>query len=62
METKPWYVSKTLWVNVIAMIAMLVQTKVGFVIDAETQAALLIVINLVLRIITKTPISWTNSG
>ena len=50
---KKWYHSKTLWVNAIAAIALLVQAVVGYeAIDIEAQAAIIVVANLVLRIIT----------
>ena len=48
--------SKTLWVNAIAMIALLLQSKLGFVLDAEAQAAALTLINLVLRFFTSKPL------
>ena len=57
-EIKKVWKSKTFWVNVIAILALLAQTQVGFIIDAEAQAALLAVINLGLRAVTKTPIAW----
>jgi uncharacterized membrane protein len=50
--TKAWYKSKTLWINGIAMLALLIQNITGFVIDLETQAAMIVVINLILRVIT----------
>ena len=57
-EVKKVWESKTFWVNVIAVLALLAQTQVGFIIDPEAQAALLAVINLGLRAVTKTPIAW----
>ena len=57
-EAKKFYQSKTFWVNVIAIAAILAQTQTGFVIGAESQAAILAVINLVLRAVTKEPIAW----
>ena len=51
---KPWYQSRTLWVNLIVIIAILVQSQTSFVIEPEAQAALVVVINLILRAITKT--------
>ena len=53
--------SKTLWVNVLAVVAMLVQGQTGFIIDAEAQIALLGVINLVLRAVTKEPLNWKST-
>jgi hypothetical protein len=49
---KAWWRSKTLWVNLVAGLALLAQSQFGFVIDAEVQAAILAVVNLVLRLIT----------
>lgn len=44
--------SKTIWINVIAFIAMIVQTQTGFVISAEEQLAVLAVLNVILRFVT----------
>ncbi|MCX8207686.1 MAG: hypothetical protein N3G75_07640 [Methanothrix sp.] len=44
--------SKTFWVNLIALIAMVVQSVNGFTISPEEQAAILAVINIVLRFYT----------
>lgn len=52
-EGKKWYASKIMWVNIIAVVAGLVQTQTGFVIDVEAQGAILAVINIVLRAVTK---------
>ena len=49
---KQRYESKTLWVNAIALVAIILQSFTGFIIDPESQAAILIVINLVLRAVT----------
>lgn len=54
---KPFWRSKTLWVNAVAMVAMIVQNATGFVIDGEVQAAALVLINLVLRLVTKAPVT-----
>ncbi len=51
---KEWYHSKTIWVNIIAMIVILIQAYAGFVVSAEEQAAVIVIINLLLRAITKT--------
>ena len=60
MSKKAWYRSKTLWVNAIAAGALVLQTQTGFIIDAELQGALLAMINLVLRQITKDAIGLRN--
>ena len=55
---KNWYQSKTLWVNAIAIVAIVSQAVTGReVIPAETQGMLLAIINFVLRLITKEEIS-----
>jgi hypothetical protein len=59
METKTFLKSKTLWVNLICISAMILQAKTGFVIPPEDQATLLSIINLVLRMITNKPLSWS---
>jgi len=54
MEDKKFYYSKTFWVNAIAGVAMVIQTVTGNeVLDIETQAVILAVVNIVLRFITK---------
>ena len=57
MNTKRWYTSKTLWLNLLAIAALVAQGQFGYLLDAEAQAALLAVINLILRIITKKGLS-----
>ena len=55
---KKWYTSKTLWVNAIAAAALILQAKFGFIFDIESQGALLVIVNLILRVITKEEIVW----
>jgi len=58
--TKTWYVSKMLWVNAIAIIAIIAQGQFGFIIDPVAQVAILGVINIVLRAITGEDIVWSS--
>lgn len=58
METKSFYLSKTFWVNIVALVVLIVQQFTGFIIDVSAQAAILIVINLILRAITGEPIDF----
>lgn len=60
MSSKPFYQSKTFWTNVIGALWFFIGPHVGIpTLDGETMAALLVVINLVLRAITKQPLSLT---
>lgn len=54
MTDKKWYVSKTLVVNFVAILAILVQllTSVELPIDPEIQALILAIANAVLRFAT----------
>lgn len=52
--TKSILASKTFWANVIAFIAGVVQTRYGFFIPVEDQAAIMTVINIILRAQTNT--------
>uniref|UniRef100_A0A6M3LXD4 Holin n=1 Tax=viral metagenome TaxID=1070528 RepID=A0A6M3LXD4_9ZZZZ len=56
---KKFYTSKTLWVNLIALVAIILQLATGKeAFNLEAQASLLAVINLVLRLVTKKPVGW----
>lgn len=50
---KKWYKSKTVIVNTLAAIAVLIQAATGTPwLDAELQAAIIVVANVVLRLVT----------
>ena len=55
---KKWYVSKTVWLNVLATIGIVVQSYSGFVIEPVLQGYILTGLNLVLRFVTKEKIEW----
>ena len=57
---KRFYRSKTFWINVIAATILIAEGVSGreVVIPLEVQAAILAVVNLVLRKVTKEPVSW----
>ena len=57
MNTKRWYTSKMVWVNLLAIAALVAQTEFGYVLDVEAQSVILAAINLLLRIITKKGLS-----
>lgn len=51
---KKWYLSKTLWVNAIALAAIIVQSVTGNdLLGPEVQGGILAIINLILRVVTK---------
>lgn len=50
--TKPWYKSRTIWFNAIALVALFAQMQTGFVISPDEQGAILMVGNLILRAVT----------
>ena len=49
---KSWYESKTIWINSIALVSLIIQTKYGFVVSPEIQTAVLAIVNVYLRKIT----------
>ena len=57
MEKKPFWSSKTLWVNVLAAVALFVQNQYGYALSPDLQAYILILVNIILRTVTKTGIS-----
>jgi len=54
---KKWYRSKTVWVNIIAMAGIVSSYIFGFEISGEEAAGILAVVNLVLRAVTKEPLT-----
>lgn len=57
---KAWWKSKTFWVNLICVVALLVQSLTRYIISPEIQAAVLALINLILRAVTKEPLAWAS--
>lgn len=58
MESKLWYTSKTLWVNVLSVVGIVLANTVGIEISDEMAVTILGVVNMILRLITKQPVSW----
>jgi hypothetical protein len=61
MDSKPWYASKTIWANLIALVAALATAAgLDLGLDAETQATIvagvMAVVNVALRVVTARPI------
>ena len=55
---KKIWASKTFWLNLLALIGILIQSQTGYVISPMIQGIILSTLNVVLRTITKEPISW----
>lgn len=56
---KKWYISKTLWINLIAVAAIVIQGVTGKeIISTAAQGTILALVNLGLRVITKESIEW----
>lgn len=55
---KKIYKSKTFWVNLIALVALLLQLEYGLVVSAELQLTVLGLVNVVLRLVTKEQIEF----
>lgn len=54
MEEKKFYKSKTMWINGLAAIGIIFQMATGTQFaSAEEQAGVLVVVNLILRLVTK---------
>lgn len=53
LEEKPWWMSKTLWANIVAVAVILIQGWTGYVIPPEDQVIILGFVNMVLRWISK---------
>lgn len=52
-NTKKWYTSKTVWINIVALAGLIVQTQTGFILTPEIQAMALTLVNLAVRAVTK---------
>jgi len=56
---KQYLTSKTLWANVIAIIAIVSAGQFDYVLDGTAQATMLVTMNMILRTITKEPLVWS---
>jgi hypothetical protein len=60
METKPFYLSKTFWVNLVGLFWTFGAGPLGLpTLSEDTMLSILAVINILLRFITKTEVSLT---
>ena len=55
---KSWYLSKTLWVNILAIAVLIVQSELGWNVTPEQSLIILGGINALLRIISKQKLTW----
>jgi hypothetical protein len=56
---KKWYQSKTLWSNVLMLGGVVILNATGKdILTPEVQAAILVVVNVILRVVTKEEIIW----
>ena len=59
MEPKIWYKSKRIWMGAITIIGSFLQYKYGLILDGPTQGMILGVVALIIGILTKGPIEWS---
>ncbi len=52
------FYSRTIWVNIIALLAIMIQQKYGFVVSAAFQMEILTILNFILRVVTKKPLTF----
>jgi len=57
MDGKKWYLSKTLIVNALMLVAMFASQAGGLEIPAELQGAVMVIVNWILRFVTTEPIA-----
>jgi uncharacterized membrane protein len=60
-DTKAWYWSKTLWINVLMFLLTLAQSDllIGMNLDPKIIASIVAVVNIVLRFLTTTALTPT---
>ena len=55
---KEWYWSKTLWINIISVAAIIIQSYTGYLIDPAMQVSALAIINIIVRAITGNDVTF----
>ena len=54
---KKWYTSKTIWLNLLMAVGVVCNVTVGQdYLNAETQGAIIVIVNLILRLVTGKPL------
>lgn len=57
-EPKHWYQSKTVWVNVVTVIAAVAGTEISEEARDDLVVVVLAVVNIMLRLVSSRAISW----
>jgi len=55
-RSKKWYRSRTVWTNLVMLIGAILASEAGIDLEPEETAAIITVINLILRLFTKQPL------
>jgi len=55
---KSWFRSKTLWVNIVAVIGVVTASYLGVTMDADSSVGILATVNFILRLITTEPVGF----
>lgn len=58
---KSIFLSKTFWVNIIALVAFITQKHFGYIISQDIQIEILTIVNILLRSITTEAVTWKKS-
>ncbi|MDW7643434.1 MAG: hypothetical protein SCI25_00165 [Desulfuromonadales bacterium] len=56
---KKFWLSKTFWVNLLALVFIVLQSLTGLELSAEAQVSLLSLVNIGLRLVTKEAVTWS---
>jgi hypothetical protein len=60
MDSKPFYQSKTLWANVLMLVLDVLNGAYGVIpIPADTKVFVVLAVNLILRVVSSQPITFT---
>ena len=55
---KKWYLSKIFWASILAVVNVIIRAEMGLVMTTEAEVALLGLIVIILRAITKEELEW----
>lgn len=53
IQIKKWYLSKTIWSNLVMGVLVLAMPKLGVVITEDVLAGVFMIVNIILRTVTK---------